>query len=199
MKKGPAGNYARAVLASVDDPAQFEQELEVIQKAFVSNPEILSFFETPLFSKDQKKEILSKTLSGKISTAAESLLNILVDKKRERFLSSILEAIRSINDETLGRVRAELFVAAELDESSRNALVERAKEIVSSHRRHFGLTREGSLDVKVEYRVKKDIVAGVVLKVGDYLIDATVKTYLRNWKERVYTRKIDPSLGWSKA
>lgn len=199
MRKGPAGNYAIAALTiAKDDIVSFEAEVHEFYALFQKDEQLRVFYESPRFSRGEKKKLLLSSLSGKVSKALLNLLLILVDKKRERMLGDVVASIESEVDKRQGRVRAQLLASVDLSEDEKQSIISHAVETVKKHRKEFGVP-DGDIEVSIQFIVKPEIQGGVILKVGDYLLDSSVRTYLRKWRDRVYSRKIDINQGWSNA
>ncbi|MGD9009641.1 MAG: ATP synthase F1 subunit delta, partial [Desulfobacteraceae bacterium] len=120
---------------------------------------------------DERKQVFQGIL-GKLnlSKVMSAFLMLLFDKGRVGFLVSINDFFQKLADELKGVAQASLVSATELSaetiEKIRSALSKRAgKEIV--------------LDVKQD----PGLIGGIVTKIGDLVLDGSIKTQLLNMRE----------------
>jgi F-type H+-transporting ATPase subunit delta len=91
-------------------------------------------------------------------------------------LPGFCEAYAALLDEKLGKVEVDVTVASRLS----NEELEQVRQLVN---------RALKKDAVVHQYVDESIIGGIVLKVGDRLIDGSVRTQLEQVRSRLRTRK----------
>ncbi|HET9051429.1 MAG TPA: ATP synthase F1 subunit delta, partial [Candidatus Dormibacteraeota bacterium] len=95
-----------------------------------------------------------------------NLVRLLVQRRRTDLLPRILEQYDRLADRASGRVRAEVTTAVALDRDQEARL---RQELA----RHLGG------DVQTTVRQDPGIIGGLVVRIGDRVIDSSVRTRLR--------------------
>ncbi|BAU22694.1 ATP synthase F1 subunit delta [Caldimicrobium thiodismutans] len=150
---------------------EFGEELENLATGLKGYPEILQALQSPIYPPDIKQEILQEILSYfKVDPEIERFLKLLVERRRIQFLEEIVAMYQALLDEELGRARGEVITAFPISDDERVEL-ERALQTL--------LKKEVILEAKVD----PEIIGGVKVKVGDYILDGTLKSQLEKFKE----------------
>ncbi|MGC8719186.1 MAG: ATP synthase F1 subunit delta [Thermodesulforhabdaceae bacterium] len=169
-----ARRYARALFELAQEEGRLEgcmEELKALERLLDEVPEFEKVFKSPIHPEEVKRQILNsvKEQSG-MSPLLFRFLELLVEKKRTDYLRDIVRVYEKLYDEYNNVVRAEVTAATDLDERV-------IEKIASSLKDMIGKT------VIVEFRKDPDLIGGVIAKVGDLVLDGSVRTQLRNIKE----------------
>lgn len=171
--------YAKALfnLAKSAGPQAMEtygRELGLMVDALGASPDLRQVFRSPAFSAEEKKAVLRDIgkLVGISSAATQNFLNLLTDKGRLGSLEDIFSAYSALLDDFQGVIRGELFTAIELPESRREEILERLAQ---------KLGRKPALDFEVD----DAIIGGVILKIGDKVLDASLRAQLTLLKDQI--------------
>jgi F-type H+-transporting ATPase subunit delta len=163
--------YAEALLAAAEKQNTVEAAGEDLF-AFVSD--VLNkdraaeaFLSSPAVGKKAKTAVLSAALPGRSSELVRGLLGVLAKNNRLDLLRGIAAAYHTLLDERAGRVRVKVSAATNLTDAQRTALAETLSGV---------LKREPVLDVRVD----PDLLGGMVVQVGDRVIDTSVRTRLQS-------------------
>jgi F-type H+-transporting ATPase subunit delta len=105
-----------------------------------------------------------------ISAVIKSFVTLLFKKKRLGYIRDINEHYNKLADELKGIVRAELTSATELSSDS-------FEQIRSS------LTKLTGKDVLLEAKIDPELIGGVVTRIGDLVLDGSIRTQLKNMRE----------------
>lgn len=150
---------------------EFGRELEELMQVLKANPEVLQVFQSPVYPPDIKMEILQEVVRYyKVSPELERFLALLIERRRIQYIEEIVLMYQSLLDEELGVARGEVISAISLSEEEKRGLEEALKEL---------LKKQVILDV----RVNPEIIGGVVVKIGDYIWDGSLKRQLEKFKE----------------
>jgi F-type H+-transporting ATPase subunit delta len=99
-----------------------------------------------------------------------SFLLLLFDKGRIQYVKDISAFYEKLTDELANIVRADLVSAVEMPEES----IEKIRA---------ALSEKTGKEVRMETRVDPALIGGVVTKIGDLVLDGSVKTQLISLKE----------------
>jgi F-type H+-transporting ATPase subunit delta len=105
-----------------------------------------------------------------LSEVMKAFLLLLFDKGRIGFLTSINEFYQKLVDELKGIARATLISATELSEEA----IEKIRTALSN---------KTGKDIILEVNQDPALIGGVVTKIGDLVLDGSIKTQLLNMKE----------------
>ena len=174
-----AKRYARAYMAL--DGAVFNRHDEAAAWARIAELEkVLSavgqsrrLFLHPLVGYDDKNEIFARLLSGELMTSrAAALVRLLIRENRFYLIQSVLGECIKFYDAYAGIARAEV--------SSRHPLgTEELRHIEKM------LSSASGKKTHITQVVSERVIGGVEIRLGDLLIDATVKGGLERLKNSV--------------
>jgi F-type H+-transporting ATPase subunit delta len=161
--------YAEALLDEAmkrGEAAEILAELEALRRDVAgADPLLANFFLGGLIGRDQRDKTLRTAFEGR---ASELLLNFLYavnDHDRLDLLGPIVTSYRKLLDERTGRIRVVVRSAFPLDDEQRRRIADGIRSRVG---------REPELDESVD----PDLIGGLVLQVGDFLYDASLRTRL---------------------
>jgi F-type H+-transporting ATPase subunit delta len=147
-----------------DELGEFTDELS-------ENRDLQVFFFSPYFSSQEKKEGIRKLVEG----ADEHFLNfleLLAERHRMPVLFRIRRSFDSLWAEENKLLPVSVTSAVELDESLVESIGERIKE--QTGRR-----------IDLSSRVDPDVLGGLVLQVGNMVLDASVRSRLERLRKQV--------------
>jgi F-type H+-transporting ATPase subunit delta len=138
-------------------------EVTRASEAYGESAELRSAFENPLVAHAAKKAILSE-LAEKLglSPAVRNTLLILCDRRRLRVLPSIAQLLREMRDLRDGVLRAEVTTAARLNEDYYTRLQAQLERVTGKR-------------VVIDRREDPSLIAGVVTRIGDMVIDGSLR------------------------
>ncbi|MGH2757378.1 MAG: ATP synthase F1 subunit delta [Actinomycetota bacterium] len=167
--------YAEALFRVVQAEGELdrvEDELFRFGKLLEQNHELKQALSDQSMDKAQREKVLDELLADKVSPHTLGLLTFIVAQGRARQLPQILERVASLAAEVRQSVVAEVRSAVPLDESQQAKLAE-------------SLSKATRKNVTVKVIVDPSVIGGVVAKVGDTVIDGTIKRRLEQLKEQV--------------
>lgn len=167
--------YAEALFKVVQAEGELdrvEDELFRFGKLLETNHELKQVLADQSIERAQREKVLEDLLSGKVSPHTLGLISFIVGQGRARHLPQILEQLSTLAAEARQSVVAEVRSAIPLDEDQR-AQLEKA------------LSKATGKTVTVKALVDPSVVGGVVAKVGETVIDGTIRRRLEQLKEQV--------------
>ena len=174
MAGAAAKRYARAIFELAKDEGQVEQwatRLQVVRDV-LTRPEVTSILVNPSIAVQSRQELVSALLQEHAGGEAVNLGRLLVGASRVGDLDRIIEEYQLLADANAGRVRAIATTAVPLSRSDAETLEQ-------------GLSRRLGRQVRLDSRVDRGIVGGLVLRIGDRVIDASVATRLQQLRRRL--------------
>ena len=171
-----ARRYARALFAIAVERGLIESlgnELDALATTFAESPELRQTLQSPVFKTSQKRAILEKILPRVAPhRLVQSFALLLVERGRIGSLPLIARAYQELTDVQLGRVRATVTSAKPLD-------VLTASEIQRA------LERRTGKKVLMKTEVDAALIGGVVARVGDLVLDGSLRTRLESIGNRI--------------
>jgi F-type H+-transporting ATPase subunit delta len=167
--------YAEALFSVVRAEGELdrvEDELYRFGKLLESNHELKQALADQGVERSRRIKVLEDLLADKVSTHTLGLLSFIVTQGRARQLPQILEELSSLAAEARNSVVAEVRSAIPLDDRQRKELAE-------------ALGKATGKSVAVKVLVDPTVIGGITAKVGDTVIDGTVKRRMEQLKERV--------------
>jgi F-type H+-transporting ATPase subunit delta len=170
-----ARNYAETLLAlanRAEDLRGWGAMFDDVANAVRENPTLRLFLESPRVSAAQKNEVLSKAFADRMPRLMLRFLQSLVRNRRQMLIPEIAEEYMNLVDAAEGRLHARVTVAKETDDAGRAAI---ARE----------LSRVFGKDVVPHVTVDPAIMGGVVVHVGDTVLDGSVRRRLGALRRRM--------------
>ena len=171
-----ARRYAKALFELGVDKGNFEalgQDLEALARLYTESRELRQTLENPVFKQSQKRAIVQSVLP-RVATnpLLHSFALLLVDRGRIGTLPMIARAFQEMTDAQLGRVRAVVTSAKPLDATTESE-IQRALE------------RRTGKKVLMKSEVDPTLIGGVVARVGDLVLDGSLRTRLASVGNRI--------------
>ncbi|MEW9094801.1 MAG: ATP synthase F1 subunit delta [Clostridiaceae bacterium] len=141
---------------------QFRDELKLISDEVKKEPQFQIILEHPGLSKEDKKDMITSVFKESVSKSVLTLCCNLIDNSMENYFNRIGKDFDDKVNDKYGVVEAVAYTVLPICSDS----MEKLKEI---------LTKKFKKRIILSNKVDKSIVGGVVLKVGDKLIDGSVK------------------------
>jgi F-type H+-transporting ATPase subunit delta len=173
--EGLIEGYAEALFRVIQAEGELdrvEDELFRFGKILESNNELKQALSDPSIDKVQRAKILDELLAERVSPHTLSLLSFVIESGRGRQLPQILERLTKLAAEARDSVVAEVRSAVPLDDKQREQLA-------------AALSKATHKNVEVKVLVDPSVIGGIVAKVGDTVIDGTIRRRLDQLKEQV--------------
>ncbi len=169
-----ARRYAKALMLIGKEDGQAEQyrdEMDGLAGIMAENPNLEQAICNPLYDAENRRKVLESVIEKlSLSKVMTSFLLLLFDKGRIGFLSNINDFYKKLADELKGVARASIVSATELSSDA----VEKIRA---------SLSKMTGKDVKLDIEQDASLIGGVVTKIGDLVLDGSIKTQLNNMRE----------------
>jgi F-type H+-transporting ATPase subunit delta len=168
--------YARALFSIGVDRGSFEQlgkELDAVADLLTGSAELRQALENPVFKGSEKRAVLQSLLPRVAPTPdVQKFVLLLLERRRLPAVPAIARAYREMADLHTGRVRAHVTSAQPLGPAE----LERVRQ---------SLARRTGKQVILEASVDPALIGGLVARVGDLVLDGSVRTQLGALRDRL--------------
>ncbi len=166
--------YARALFEVASERGVLDtirEQLAQFADVLSTNHTLQTFFFSPYLSTDEKKDGLGRLIEGAEETFM-SFLETLVERHRMPEIFHIRARYEELWDAEMKRLPVEVTSAVELDDAFVRDIGERIG------------TQTGN-KIELTRVVDPDIVGGIVLRVGDFILDASIRNRLDQLRKQV--------------
>ena len=150
---------------------RIRDELAEFADALDQNHELSVFFFSPYFSTEEKEGGLRRAVIDADPTLV-NFLELLIEKHRMPVIFRVRRQFDALFDREHKRLPVEVTSAVELDDSVVRALEERIRE-------------QTGQNVQLASNVDPDILGGIVLRVGNSILDASIRHRLEQLRREV--------------
>lgn len=164
--------YAEAlynVAESNGKVSEIYKELELVMETYETNNDFKEIFIQPKIDINKKKNFMKNIFGNKLSELGISMLMYLIDKDRLTIIKSIMAEYLKIYYERCNYVDVEVTFAIEPTEDQKTRLVKTVE------------TKTGK-KVNLKVVIDESIIAGGVIKIGDQIIDGSLKRQFEKLK-----------------
>jgi len=168
-------NYAEALLALAKksgDVEQWGELLSSIASAMREDGALRTFLESPKLAASQKIEILEKALGKKVPKLFLRYIDTVIMKRRQMLIPAIATEYQSLIDESENRLHANVTLAREPSEPEKDALARQLSRLLGRR-------------VVPHISQNPAILGGVIVRVGDTVMDGSIRKRLSVLKQRM--------------
>jgi F-type H+-transporting ATPase subunit delta len=166
--------YADALFEAAQDKDKLDEihsELGQFADSMNESHDMRVFFFSPYFSSDDKRKAIQETVSGE-SDEFRNFLELLAEKHRMPAIFAIRRRFDELWAEANKRLEVTLTSAIELDQS----VVDEVGRAVE---------KQTNRTIDLEANVDPEILGGIVLRVGNRVLDASLRSKLEKLRKEV--------------
>jgi F-type H+-transporting ATPase subunit delta len=171
--------YAEALLNAADKQGQSDEVVEtldsLIRDLFHAEPQLEVFLSSSAIGRERKAQVINGVFENKASVLFVDFLKVLNEHERLILLRPILAAAKELADERAKRIRVQVRSAVPLMSDQENRLRQQLRETLK-------------LDPVMQTAVDPELLGGVVVRVGDWLYDASVRARLESIRNQLIAR-----------
>jgi F-type H+-transporting ATPase subunit delta len=171
--------YAEALYKAAEKQgkvADLLADLEaLVGEVFRRDPGLELFFASVSVGRDRKHQALQKAFETRADPLFVHFLYVLNQHDRLGLLRAIAEAFRTLYDRRSGRIRVEVRSAVALTDAERERLLADVRDVA------------GRDPVLIE-KIDPDLLGGLMVCIGDWVYDASVRTQLENIRNQLIER-----------
>ena len=176
MKKTAAKIYAKALIEIGQKEKRYKEvgnELRSMASVFAANPELRRFALNPLYRfEDMHSLIKSVGDALEFSDTVKRFLAILTNTRDIGIIEEISAAYSILEDDLSGKIKATVESASELDDRHIKEINKKLKQLTGK-------------EIVLTVEKKPALIGGLVFRVGNTILDGSVKTQLERVKEKI--------------
>lgn len=168
--------YARSLFGVAQDHdsiATIREQLGQFADAIAADRELQVFFFSPYFSSQEKVNGLDKALDG-VDPNLKNFFELLIEKHRMPAVMRIRRVFDKLSENHEGLLPVEITSAIPLDPATAESLGGRIGE-------------QTGRKVRLNAVVDPEIIGGLILRVGNQILDASIRTRLERLRRQVAT------------
>jgi F-type H+-transporting ATPase subunit delta len=172
-------SYAQSLLELAEEKNDAESvggELGQLGEVLEQNPVFVQFLTDPGISVDERAKVLKETFGGKVSPLLFNFLGVMNIKGRMSLLGQIVSAYDDLYDQKHGKIEVDVTVAHKLTPDELENVRKRISDALKK-------------DAVIHTYVDESIIGGMLLRVQDQLIDASVRGQLQAIKSQILSKK----------
>ncbi len=155
-----AKNYAEALF---ETGKEYAAALNTVLEVMKTSADFMHIMSNPAIDLNVKYSILDEIFQGKIDDKVLQFLKILTEKNRLREFEEISDSYKERVNEANNVTPVEITSAIDLNEDFKTRIINKLGE-------KLGKT------IIPEWKTDKEIISGLVFKIGDDIIDTSLKT-----------------------
>jgi len=166
--------YAKALLSLGQEDGNYigyGKDLQEFGRFCSANEEFIKVVANQIFSVEERKKVLDTVLDkSSFADLVNNFLRLLLDKNRIGGIQEISDYYSKLTDEISNITRADIVTAKPLKEEARDKLA-------------VALARLTAKEVKIEVKEDESLIGGLVVRIGDLVLDGSVKAQIEGLKE----------------
>ena len=170
-----AKNYAEALLVlgeKAKSVEKFGDLIEGVGGAIEAEPRVRAVLASPRVTKAEKSGFLAKALKKKAPKSFIDFLDAVVKRGRQNIIPTIAREYLALVDVKFNRVHANVVMARDPDKKLQKEITERLVEIMGK-------------EVIPHFRTDPGILGGVLIRVGDRVMDGSLRRRMKILKRRM--------------
>jgi F-type H+-transporting ATPase subunit delta len=168
--------YAEALLDAVpaDQADAIVEELQsLVFDLFGAQPELEAFLSNLAIGRERKAEAIRRVFQDRASGRFLNFLLVLNDHQRLDLIRAIAQQAQNLQEQRKGLLRVDVTSAVPLGDDQKDRLTGEIRQLFA---------REPVVNAMVD----PEILGGLIVRVGDWLFDASVATQLTNIRKQLY-------------
>ena len=153
--------------------AQIEKNSLAILNLISNSKDFSNLIKDPTLSRGSLTGVINKISENfKLETLFKNFLSFLITKRRFFYLEQILNSFNEICSEKKGELKAEIKSAKDLTQEEINTITDE-------------LSNNFKSKIKLNYKVDKSLIGGLVVQVGSTMIDTSIKNKLQQIENKM--------------
>jgi len=172
--------YAKALFQAAlnkDAVDEIQKDIESFQQLIEKDKSFVGFLLSPQILTSAKEALVEKALRGRAHDLFVNFILLLLDKKRIDHVHEIFDAHTVIYKAYRGIIEAKIVTAIPLDEAQEAAVLKK-------------LRNETKKEIYLKKVTDPGIVGGMVIYLGDQVIDGSVKFQLETFRKTLKEIKV---------
>ncbi|TCP69513.1 F0F1 ATP synthase subunit delta [Baia soyae] len=174
-----AKRYASALYQVANENRLVDQvgaDLQLVSETLAKTPEFVTLLQSPKVALEEKKELISSAFT-QVQSITKNFLSVIVEGRREEALAEISKEYTKLADDAKGVLEVVVTSASSLDDAERDGVTDAFSKILGRQ-------------VRIQEKVDKSLLGGLVVQVGDRLYDGSVKNKLERFQDTLKETRV---------
>ena len=165
-----AGRYASALFELADEQKALDQvagELSALKRVIAESEDMRRFIRSPLYGREDQTRVMAAILDkASAGDLTRRFVMVVAHNRRLFALPRMIDAFLAELAHRRGEVTAQVMAAYDLSEIQKDALLTALRQAIGSK-------------VKMDLKIDKGLIGGLVIKVGSRMIDTSLRSQLQ--------------------
>lgn len=148
-------------------------DLAAIQLILNRSKDLYDALTNPLVNVDHKENIIDSVFVKDVDKLIINFLKLLVERNRFNLIYDVIAKFNLLLDDVNNVARVEVVSAVSLNENEKNIILEKLSQKIRDKQ------------ISVKYSVDESIIAGLVFKLGDDVLDTSVSHRLEELQKSI--------------
>merc|ERR1712048_228070 len=170
---GVEGRYAHALFSAASKNKaldKVEGELNKVQSLLSKNDKLSAYCKDPTVNKTDKQDVIVQVLKdNKFSDLTVNFMGVLAEGNRLKRVDGVINSFNKIMRARRGEVDCTITTAKALDAATLKTLTGTLNKFIKANE-----------TLKIETQVNSELIGGMVINLGDYFIDMSTATKIKN-------------------
>jgi len=150
------------------------EECQCILEILKENDELMKLLTHPKISKEEKEKVVENVFKGRVSDDITGFLVLILKKDRQTMIPEILTYFVDRVKEYKKIGVAYVTTAVPLDEAKKKSVVDKL------------IATTDYVTFEMNYSVDKDIIGGMIIRIGDRVVDSSIKSKIESMAQELY-------------
>ena len=146
------------------------EDMALLGKVCTSNHDFVRMLQNPVIHADKKKKVIDQIFGDSVNKMSLSFMNLMIRKRRERYLPSIADAFNELYKVSKGIKTAFVSSAVSLSANEKTGILE-----------IIGKLTDKKIDLVESTDV--DLIGGFVINVDDFQVDQSIASKIKELKK----------------
>ena len=173
-------NYAETLFElgrKHDVIAEYGEALDTVARLLDEDARLHLFLETPRVDDVARKAVVRKAFGGKMPAHVLNFVLVTIDKRRQRLLREISRQYNALVDAHLGREHVEVTLARAADPATEKMIATKLSGLLGK-------------EAIPHFRVKPEIIGGLVVRTSDTIYDGSVRRRLDGMRRKLMHARV---------
>jgi len=146
------------------------EDMALLSNVCTSSHDFVRMLQNPVIHADKKKKVVTQIFGESVSKITLTFMNLMIRKRRERYLPSIAEAFDDLYKISKGIKTAYVTSAVSLVASEKTGVLDILRKLT---------------DKKIDLveKTNENLIGGFVINIDDYQIDQSLATKIKQLKK----------------
>ncbi|MGE0160992.1 MAG: ATP synthase F1 subunit delta [Gemmatimonadales bacterium] len=156
---------------------EYGSALDAVARLLDEDRRFRLFLETPRIDDAEKKEVVRKALGGRLPQNVLNFVLVTIDKRRQRLLREISRQYNALVDAHRNREHVEVTLARAASDDTEKLIATKLSSVLGK-------------EAIPHFRVKPEIIGGLVVRTGTSIYDGSVRRRLEGMRRQLLRAEI---------